>query len=128
MMTPEDTVRRFVACWNSGDKESMYAMCVAEIVWHNIPMEPIVGLTAMREVVAGFMARVESCEWEIHAIAANGNIVLTERTDAFVLTDGSKAALPVMGTFKIDDEGLIQQWRDYFDMGHFTRAFGLDAS
>lgn len=127
-MTPEETVRQFVDHWNSGDMEAMYAMCAPDVVWHNIPMEPIAGLEAMRAAVAGFMAQVESCEWEIHAIAANGSTVLTERTDAFLLKSGTRAALPVMGTFEIDAEGRIAHWRDYFDMGQFASAFGLPAT
>ena len=122
-MTPRETVEAFVSHWNSGDFEAMYAMCSENVVWHNIPMEPIKGLSAMREAVAGFMGPVQSCEWEIHSIAANGNKVLTERTDAFLLQSGKRAELPVMGTFEIDDQGKIAQWRDYFDMGQFQSEF-----
>lgn len=124
-MSPEQTVRQFIARWNAGEMDAMYAMCGPDIVWHNIPMEPIAGLEAMRGAVAGFMEQVERCDWEIHALAANGNTVLTERTDAFILRNGSRAALPVMGTFEIDGNGLIACWRDYFDMGQFAAAFGL---
>lgn len=123
-MTPIETVKAFVDHWNSGDMEAMYAMCADGITWHNIPMDPITGIPAMREAVAGFMGPVDRCEWEIHAIAVNGDTVLTERTDAFILADGRRAALPVMGTFEIDSDGKIAQWRDYFDMATFQREFG----
>lgn len=123
-MTPIETVEAFIGHWNSGDMEAMYAMCVEGVVWHNIPMDPISGVAAMRAAVDGFMGPVESCEWEIHAIAANGNTVMTERTDGFILKDGRRAALPVMGTFEIDSDGKIAQWRDYFDMATFQREFG----
>lgn len=123
-MTPIETVKAFVDHWNSGDMEAMYAMCADGITWHNIPMDPITGIPAMREAVAGFMGQVDRCEWEIHAIAVNGDTVLTERTDAFILSDGRRAALPVMGTFEIDSDGKIAQWRDYFDMATFQREFG----
>ena len=123
-MTPTETVEAFIAHWNAGDMEAMYGMCTEDVAWHNIPMEPIRGIAAMREAVDGFMGPVESCEWEIHSIAANGQTVLTERVDAFQLKNGGRAALPVMGTFEIDAEGKIAQWRDYFDMGQFQREFG----
>jgi limonene-1,2-epoxide hydrolase len=122
-MTPQQAVTAFIGHWNSGDMEAMYAMCSEGVTWHNIPMEAIHGKSAMREAVAGFMAGVDACEWEIHAIAANGNIVLTERTDAFTLKDGRRAAIRVMGTFELDEGGLIAAWRDYFDMAEFTREF-----
>ena len=123
-MTPIETVETFIRHWNSGNMDAMYAMCADNVIWHNIPMEPIKGLAAMRAAVDGFMGPVEQCAWEIHSIAANGNTVLTERTDAFHLKDGRRAALPVMGTFEIDGEGEIAAWRDYFDMGQFQREFG----
>jgi limonene-1,2-epoxide hydrolase len=122
-MTPTETVQAFIGHWNSGDLEAMYALCAEDVTWHNIPMEPIVGVPAMRAAVAGFMGPVERCAWEVHAIAANGNTVLTERTDAFILRDGRRAALAVMGTFEIDGNGRIKAWRDYFDMGQFQREF-----
>lgn len=122
-MTPIETVQTFIGHWNSGDMEAMYAMCADDVTWHNIPMDPIVGVPAMREAVAGFMGPVESCDWQVHSIAANGNTVLTERTDAFQLKDGRRAELPVMGTFEIGGGGKIAQWRDYFDMGQFQREF-----
>ena len=122
-MKPQETIEQFVGHWNSGDFEAMYAMCCDDIVWNNIPMEPIKGIPAMREAVSGFLGPVESCEWEIHSIATNGNTVLTERTDGFVLKSGQTARLPVMGTFELDGDGKIAQWRDYFDMAQFQREF-----
>lgn len=123
-MTPTETVEAFIAHWNNSDMDAMYAMCADDVVWHNIPMEPIKGVAAMREAVDGFMGPVETCDWSITSIAANGQTVLTERVDAFELKNGGRAALPVMGTFEIDAEGKIAQWRDYFDMGQFQREFG----
>lgn len=122
-MSNLDTVRAFIGHWNSGDLEAMYALCRDDVVWHNVPMEPIEGKAAMREAVAGFMVNVASCDWQTHAIAENGDQVLTERTDAFDMKDGRRAALRVMGTFDFDGEGLISAWRDYFDMGEFQREF-----
>ena len=122
-MSNTDKVRAFVDHWNSGDMEAMYAMCAEDVVWHNIPMEPFTGKAAMRKAVAGFMANVEGCEWEIHEIAESGNAVLTERTDNFRLKKGARASLRVMGTFEFNEDGLIIQWRDYFDIGEFQREF-----
>lgn len=123
-MTPEETVTAFIDQWNRNDMEAMLAMCAEEVVWHNIPMEPIRGKEAMRAAVEGSMAGVEGCAWQVHAIAARGNTVLTERTDGFVLKDGRTAKIRVMGTFEIDAAGRIAAWRDYFDMAEFTREFG----
>lgn len=122
-MTPQQTVEVFIGHWNACDIEAMLALCAEDIVYHNIPMEPVHGTIAMRAMVDGFLANIESCDWQTHAIAANGNIVLTERTDGFNFKDGRKAAIRVMGTFELNDAGLITGWRDYFDMGEFQREF-----
>lgn len=122
-MTPIETVTAFVGHWNSGDMEAMYALCTEDVMWHNVPMEPTHGKPAMRAAVEGFMAGVAACDWQIHAIAANGSIVLTERTDGFTLKNGRHAAIRVMGTFELTQDGLVAAWRDYFDMGEFQREF-----
>ncbi|TAD76451.1 MAG: hypothetical protein EAY70_09610 [Sphingomonadales bacterium] len=86
-------------------------------------MEPVVGTAQMRAMVEGFLGDIEKCDWQTHAIAANGNTVLTERTDAFNFKDGRRAAIRVMGTFELGADGRITAWRDYFDMAEFQREF-----
>lgn len=122
-MTPQATVEAFIGHWNSGNIDAMLALCADAIVYHNIPMEPVHGTAAMRTMVEGFFADIAGCDWQTHAIAANGPTVLTERTDGFAFKDGRTAAIRVMGTFEIDAEGKIKAWRDYFDMAEFQREF-----
>lgn len=122
-MTPQQTVEAFIGHWNACDVDAMLSLCAEGIVYHNIPMEPVVGTAQMRAMVAGFLADIAACDWQTHAIAANGNTVLTERTDIFHFRDGRRAAVRVMGTFEIDEGGLIAAWRDYFDMLEFQREF-----
>ena len=122
-MTPQETVEAFIGHWNACDIDAMIGLCAEGIVYHNIPMEPVKGTAQMRAMVEGFLAEIASCDWQTHAIAANGNTVLTERTDAFNFKDGRRAAVRVMGTFEIDANGRIIAWRDYFDMAEFVREF-----
>lgn len=122
-MTPQATVEAFIAHWNACDIDAMLALCADDIVYHNIPMEPVVGTAAMRAMVEGFLANIAACDWQTHAIAAHGNTVLTERTDGFTFKDGRRAAIRVMGTFELGPDGRITGWRDYFDMLEFQREF-----
>ncbi|MFM7350102.1 MAG: nuclear transport factor 2 family protein [Erythrobacter sp.] len=122
-MTPQETVLAFIGHWNACNIDAMMALCADDIVYHNIPMEPIRGTAAMRAMVEGFLANVSGCDWQVHAIAANGNQVLTERTDGFTFKDGRHAAIRVMGTFDLGADGRITGWRDYFDMLEFQREF-----
>ena len=120
-MTPEDTVKSFLAAWSRGDLEGAYRMMADDIVWHNIPMEPAHGVEACRALMAGFPPR-EGIDFETHHIAASGSIVMTERTDRFLI-GGRWRNIRLMGIFEINADGCIGQWRDYFDMAEFQREF-----
>jgi limonene-1,2-epoxide hydrolase len=115
-MTPQQTVEAFIACWNRMDMPGAFALMHPDIVYHNIPMEPARGHAGVQAVFAGFPP-MEAVDWITHAIAANGPLVLTERTDKFKI-NGAWLSLPVMGTFEVHD-GLITAWRDYFDLQQF---------
>jgi len=54
--------------------------------------------------------------FEIVNLASEGSVVLTERLDYIQAPDGNKPAIPVMGTFVVDDDGRITRWTDYFDL------------
>ena len=65
---------------------------------------------------------IESIEFRVINIAANGPVVMTERVDVFTLSDRS-FELQVMGTFEVTD-GKITAWLDYFDANQFTSRMG----
>ena len=116
---PIDLVREFCAAWGGGapDLDRIVGFFADDAVYHNIPVDPVVGTEAIRATLAGFTTGVESIEFRVAAIAADGATVLTERVDVFRLP-GKEIALPVMGTFEVVD-GKIAAWRDYFDMNQF---------
>ena len=84
-------------------------------MYHNVGMEPAVGKDASIASIKGFLDMSESLGFEIHHLAAEGDTVLTERTDTMTV-NGIAAPIAVMGAFDVRD-GLIVAWRDYFDMG-----------
>jgi limonene-1,2-epoxide hydrolase len=114
---PIDTVRRFCAAWAEGDLDALMAFFAEDAVYHNIPVAPVTGRDQIRSTVEGFTAGVESVEFRLDAVAADGGTVLTERLDVFTFPNG-RIELPVMGTFEVRD-GKIAAWRDYFDMAMF---------
>src|SRR5271155_5631523 len=111
-------IEDFVAAWNRLDLDKVEAMLAPDVFYHNIPMEPCIGRAAFRAAIATLPAI--AANWTIHVIAASGNCVLTERTDAFTLAGGKQISIRVMGTFEIE-HGLIAKWRDYFDPAEFQR-------
>lgn len=122
-MNPQETVEAFVAAWNRRDLDAVYAMMADDVVWENVPLGVAEGIGAVRAMMDGFPP-IEACDWTIHAIAANGGTVLTERTDGFTLAGGRQAKVRVMGVFEIGADGRIAAWRDYFDSAEFQREFG----
>lgn len=66
------------------------------------------------------------CECEIHALAAQGPFVFTERTDHVTLTrDGRKVNSRVCAVFEVNGDGLIQSWREYWDTGNIVKQMGV---
>jgi limonene-1,2-epoxide hydrolase len=97
-----------------------------DAVYHNIPQEPVTGREDIANTIASFLRPgppgIESIDFRVINIAANGPVVMTERVDVFKLPDKS-FELPVMGTFEVSG-GKINAWRDYFDMNQFTSRMG----
>jgi len=115
---PVGIVRSFCDAWSAGDLDALVAYFTDDAVYHNIPIDPVTGKDMIKTTIAGFTAGVDKIEFRVHNIAADGNVVMTERTDVFFA--GAKTIeLPVMGTFEVTDDGKISAWRDYFDMNQF---------
>ncbi|MFF2551934.1 SgcJ/EcaC family oxidoreductase [Nocardia sp. NPDC058058] len=122
MSDPDALVREMCAAWAKPDPDHIASFFTEDAVYHNIPMEPVVGRQAIRDFIAGFAAALDGIDFTIHRQLVTGNLVMNERTDT-LRTATTATDLPVMGTFEIAD-GKISAWRDYFDMAPITRAFG----
>ncbi len=123
MERPIDVVRGFCAAWSDNlGTIQLAAFFTDHAVYHNIPQAPVTGWEAIASLIDSFIRpgppRIESIEFRVINIAANGPVVMTERVDVFRVADKS-FELQVMGTFEITD-GKINAWRDYFDMNQFT--------
>ena len=119
MASAEQVVRDFCAAASGGSPEAMRAFFSDDVVYHNIPMDPAVGIEDAIAFIHGFFGMCDGLVIEMLHLAVVGNVVLTERMDTFTLGD-IVAPLPVMGTFEVRD-AKISAWRDYFDMGQITK-------
>ena len=133
METPIEVVRRFCSAWSHDmGAAELAAFFTADAVYHNIPLAPVIGREAIEKNIVSFIrpgkaaapgvVPVESIDFRIINIAADGPVVMTERVDVFQLPHKS-FELPVMGIFEIRD-GKINAWRDYFDLNQFTTRVG----
>jgi limonene-1,2-epoxide hydrolase len=116
----ERVVRDLLATLEKHDTEALRPFLTDDIVYHNIPMDPSVGMDASIAFIEGFVAACESTVIDILHLAVNDNVVLTERVDSLTF-GGIAVALPVMGTFELRGDKVCA-WRDYFDMAQITNA------
>ena len=123
MPTSSETVQVFIAAftkaWPTADPTPLGSFFDEDATYHNIPLEPVTGRSAIVSTFAQFMSMGGKVDVDIIHIVVEGPIVMTERVDYFTKDDGTKVSLPMMGVIEIYD-GLIAAWRDYFDLGQFT--------
>lgn len=115
--TPRETVRDFitvfVSSWAKKDAAQVTSFFSDDAVYHNMPMDPVVGRQAIEATLAAFMMMGGHVRVDISHIVAEGPVVMVERVDHFVGSERT-IALPVVGVFEVHD-GKITAWRDYFD-------------
>jgi limonene-1,2-epoxide hydrolase len=122
MAVPLEVVSSFCAAWSKLDIDELMTYFADDAVYHNIPVDPVVGRDAIRSTIEGFTAGVERVNFEVRHAVAQDNIVLTERVDHFHTAD-RVISLPVMGAFEVTG-GRIASWRDYFDLNQFMSQLG----
>lgn len=116
---PDQIVRDFSAAWGRADLDFIMDAFAEDAIYHNMPMQPLEGKTAIRAGIEGFLAQSpDGIDFEILNQVSAGSLVMNERIDTFV-NEGKKTAAPVAGFFELDEAGKIKVWRDYFDMGAF---------
>jgi limonene-1,2-epoxide hydrolase len=121
----EQVVRDLCDAFAKHDAEALRPFFTDDVVYHNIPMEPAVGIDATIAFIEGFFAMCDHMTIETLHLAVRDNVVLTERIDTFKVGD-IVAPLPLMGTFEVRD-GKISAWRDYFDLGQITKMLSGEA-
>ena len=116
-MNPIATVNAFMQHIESKDIDSAVALLADDVSYENMPIDPISGRDAVRQVLEGFLQPAVHVEWRVLREWEVGGTVINERLDRFQIADGW-LELPVAGFFQVED-GLITIWRDYFDMGSY---------
>ncbi len=114
----ERIVRAFCDAFDGRNAEALRPYFTDDVVYHNIPLDPAVGIDATIAFIENFFGMCESMTIETVHLAVRGDVVLTERIDTFTVGE-VVAPLLVMGTFELRD-GKICAWRDYFDLGQIT--------
>jgi len=118
MTTPISIVESFIAGW-APNQAAMYEAFrryfTAQTVWENVGVATTTGIDEAIGFFEGFPMKIDHIKVDMLAIAANGNVVLTERIDHLCGKDGKiLLSLKLMGIFEVQG-GKISKWRDYFD-------------
>jgi limonene-1,2-epoxide hydrolase len=122
--TPIETVTAFSAAFaKENGNAAIRRWFTPRTVWVNEGLSITTGIEeAIKRPRSPDVAAVH---FDMLAIAADGNRVLTERLDRFVRADGSEiAALKVMGIFEVEGDCIVA-WRDYFDV-NFAKKMSKD--
>lgn len=118
-MANTEIVNRFIESWNTRDLAYARSFFADDAVYHNIPMPKLVGSEQIAGFIGRFFERVDSVAFRIlHNAENDAGTVLNERLDEFLMKDGKRISMPVMGVFELKD-GKITAWRDYFDMKEY---------
>lgn len=127
MPTPIETVTAFCEAFSKDHgKSAVRQWFTPNTVWVN---EGISVTTGIDEAIAALEAveklvGIKDAHFDMLAIAADRNRVLTERLDRFHRADGSEiGAAMVMGIFEIEDDHIIA-WRDYYDVRNAEKWAG----
>src|ERR1700757_4187937 len=112
-----EVVREFCALMEKRDPEALRPFLADNAVYQNVGMPASTGVDAIVEnMAAQFAMFPDAYAFEIVNMASDGPVVLTERLDYIQAPDGSKPAVPVMGTFVVGENGKITRWTDFFDV------------
>lgn len=118
--TEIEVVRSFLGALELLDIDQALTYTAPDIVYQNVPLPPARGQAAFERQMRTGARFGSGFRAEIHNIAANGSIVLTERTDTLEVGPW-RASFWVCGTFDVR-RGRIVLWRDYFDYADVTRG------
>ncbi len=117
------TVRAYYVAWLADDLEGVLRLCTDDVVAVNVPIGPIRGKSAVRRFFTKFGQGMSNKRYDVHRIVADADYCLVEGVENYV-KDGHSVSLPYMSTFLFRD-GLICEWRDYFDLQTVLKQLGL---
>lgn len=118
--TPRAVTEGFLEALAAADLHRAMSFLADDVQYTNVGLPTIRGRDRVGQVLRGLDRPGAAFEVYLHSISADGQVVLTERTDVIVLGP-FRAQFWVWGRFDVH-EGRITLWRDSFDFLDITRA------
>lgn len=113
-------VRNFLYALAEPDLDVALGLLAPDVEWRNTGVPTFRG-RRVHAMMRDMVKRRIGFGVEIHAIASDGERVLTDRTDALALGK-VRTEFRVCGTFEVRD-GQITLWDDHFAMGGLLGGF-----
>ena len=117
---PQAVVEAFLAALMASDLDAALELVADDLVYVNVGLPTIHGRDRLAKAFAAMERPTIGFEAYLHAIAADGPVVLTERTDV-IQWGRFRAQFWVCGRFDVHD-GKITLWRDAFDFVDIVRG------
>ena len=102
------------------DLDAAIELLHPDVEWRNTGLPTLRG-KRVRAAISDMTRRKIDFAVEIHHIAADGGVVLTDRTDELAVGP-VRTTFWVRGTFELTD-GLIRVWDDAFNWGGLAAGF-----
>lgn len=125
----EDIIRRFLAAWGDEqhrpDVDTIVSMFAPDGQWTlYVPNGPVIrGREALRAEIERQLGYVAWTECGLLHIVSDERRVVTERSDRFC-KNGRVVRHELMAVYELDGDGLITDWREYFDTWDLAQQSG----
>jgi len=112
-VSAEEIIRAELKAWGRNDVDEVMSHFADDAMFDIGPSYPRLShKDAISKLMKAFFGRGTCVELEIRHLAVDGDVVLMERHDHWIL-DGKQATWPVMGAYEVRDQ-KITAWREYF--------------
>ncbi|GGE41641.1 hypothetical protein GCM10011367_15370 [Marinicauda pacifica] len=114
-----------VDAWNTRDWERVVNLFAEDGSLHSMMVDPIVGREAIGARIGHMADGIEEITLNVRHIGVIDDVVFIERVDEFVY-HGHPGSVPVVGVIEVNEEGLIDEWREYYDRAELLEAMGVE--
>lgn len=117
-------VMEMVDAWNRQDWERVVNLFAEDGVLHSMMVDPIVGRESIGARIYHIAEGIEEITLNVKHVGVVDDVVFVERVDEFTYY-GHAGSVPVVGVIEIEN-GLIKEWREYYDRRELLEAMGLE--
>ena len=122
----EGTVRGYIAAFESKNPQGVAEHLAADVHLYNGPFDPQTSREEVQALLEIFFPHVGAIRFRDLRLEAIGDMVYTERLECFGIPDGKgkEIRLPVCGIYRLNADGKIVYWREYWDLNDWLAQGG----